>query len=43
MAQYKTARQLRLDERNRLEKPFLDQLSGLRWESIYDEKELSAL
>lgn len=30
----KTANELRLDERNHIEKPFLDQLQGLGWEII---------
>ena len=29
-----TAKQLRLDERNHVEKPLLDQLAGLGWEVI---------
>ena len=29
-----TAKQLRLDERNHVEKPLLDQLAGLAWEVI---------
>lgn len=31
--------QLRLDERNHVEKPFLDQLHGLGCEIIYNQKE----
>ncbi len=34
MTSDKTAQQLRLDERNHVEKPFLDQLHGLGWEII---------
>ena len=34
MTSDKTAQQLRLDERNHVEKPFLDQLHGLAWEII---------
>ena len=33
-AQSTTAKQLRLDERNHVEKPLLDQLAGLGWEVI---------
>ena len=29
-----TAKQLRLDERNHIERPLLDQLAGLGWEVI---------
>ena len=34
MTSDKAARQLKLDERNHVEKPFLDQLSGLDWEIL---------
>ena len=34
MTQDKTPQYLRLDERNHVEKPFLDQLAGLDWEII---------
>lgn len=34
MTQDKTAQQLRLDERNHVEKPFLNQLAGLGWEIV---------
>ncbi len=34
MTQDKTPQHLRLDERNHVEKPFLDQLHGLGWEII---------
>lgn len=30
----KTPQQIKLDERNHVEKPFLDQLDGLKWEII---------
>lgn len=43
MTQDKTAKQLILDERNHVEKPFLDQFHGLNWEIIYDEKEFAAI
>ena len=33
-AESTTAKQLRLDERNHVEKPLLDQLAGLGWEVI---------
>jgi len=37
----KLARELKLDERNHVEKPFLDQLEGLKWEIIdCDTKQL---
>src|SRR5664280_368146 len=34
MTTEKTSLQLRLDERNHVEKPFLDQIAGLDWEII---------
>jgi type I restriction enzyme R subunit len=34
MTKDKTAQLLKLDERNHVEKPFLDQLHGLDWEII---------
>lgn len=37
------AAQLRLDERNHVEKPFLNQITGLDWEIIYNKKESAAL
>jgi len=43
MIQDKTAQQLKLDERNHVAKPFLDQLHGLGWESIYNQKEPAAV
>jgi type I restriction enzyme R subunit len=37
----KTAREIKLDERNHVEKPLLDQLAGLQWEVIdLDSKQL---
>ena len=38
MSQNKTPQHIKLDERNHVEKPLLDQLSGLGWE-IIDEFE----
>lgn len=37
------AAQLRLDERNHVKKPFLDQLYGFGWEIIYNKKESAAV
>ncbi len=34
MTNHKTPQYLKLDERNHVEKPFLDQLDGLKWEII---------
>ena len=34
MTQDKTPQYIKLDERNHVEKPFLDQLDGLGWEVI---------
>jgi len=44
MSTKKTANHLKLDERNHVEKPLLDQLSGLGWEIIdlTDEKQTPA-
>ena len=44
MSTKKTANHLKLDERNHVEKPLLDQLSGLGWEIIdlMDEKQTPA-
>jgi type I restriction enzyme, R subunit len=37
----KTAREIKLDERNHVEKPLLDQLAGLHWNVIdIDSKQL---
>ena len=37
----KTAREIKLDERNHVEKPLLDQLAGLHWQVIdLDSKQL---
>ncbi len=36
-----SAAQLRLDERNHVDKPFLNQFHGLDWECIYNQKESS--
>src|SRR5215813_7357859 len=39
----KTAKEIKLDERNHVEKPFLDQLEGLGWTVIdCDNKQLPA-
>jgi type I restriction enzyme R subunit len=34
MIENKTPQYIRIDERNHVEKPFLDQLAGLEWEII---------
>lgn len=33
---------LRIDKRNHVEKPHLDQLHGLRWKIIYNERKFVA-
>lgn len=41
--EHKSAQNIRIDKRNHVEKPLLDQLAGLGWEVSENEKEAAGV